>query len=91
MLGLGETEQEVLEVLRDLREVSCDILTLGQYLQSSSLGLPVQEYIRPEVFDALKHEALSMGFGWVESGPFVRSSFHAKNSFDALKIKLQEL
>ncbi len=87
MLGLGETQEEVLEVLRDLHEASCDILTLGQYLQSSSLGLPVQEYVKPEVFDALKRQALSMGFRWVESGPFVRSSFHAKDSFDALKVK----
>jgi len=89
MLGLGETTEEVLEVLRDLREVSCDILTLGQYLQSSSLGLPVQEYVKPEVFQALKQEALSLGFEWVESGPFVRSSFHAKDSFEAL-LKLKE-
>ena len=84
MLGLGETLGEVLEVLLDLREVSCDMLTLGQYLQSSSLGLAVQEYVKPEVFDALKREALSMGFRRVESGPFVRSSFHAKDSFEGL-------
>ena len=88
MLGLGESREEVLAVLKDLREAGCDILTLGQYLQSSTLGLPVTEYVKPEIFSELKHEALAMGFGWVESGPFVRSSFHAKDSFIALKEKL---
>ena len=85
MLGLGESRGEVLAVLRDLREAGCDILTLGQYLQSSTLGLSVTEYIHPEVFSEFKHEALAMGFSWVESGPFVRSSFHAKDSFEAMK------
>ena len=85
MLGLGETREEVMRVLRDLKDAGCDILTLGQYLQSSTLGLPVQEYIRPEAFSELKNEALALGFGWVESGPFVRSSFHAKDSFEALQ------
>lgn len=88
MLGLGESREEVLAVLKDLREAGCDILTLGQYLQSSTLGLPVTEYIKPEIFSELKNEALALGFGWVESGPFVRSSFHAKDSFIALKEKL---
>ena len=88
MLGLGESREEVLAVLKDLREAGCDILTLGQYLQSSTLGLPVTEYIHPDIFSELKNTALGMGFGWVESGPFVRSSFHAKDSFIALKEKL---
>ena len=91
MLGLGETLEEVRAVLRDLRAVSCDILTLGQYLQSSTLGIPVQEYIQPEIFDALKREALAMGFQWVESGAFVRSSFHAKDSFEAMKTKIAQM
>ena len=88
MLGLGEIKDEVLAVLKDLRDAGCDILTLGQYLQSSTLGLPVTEYIHPEVFSELKNQALAMGFGWVESGPFVRSSFHARDSFIALKERL---
>lgn len=88
MLGLGETGEEVLEVLEDLRRAGCDILTLGQYLQSSPLGLPVEAYIRPEVFEEYKRAALAMGFQWVESAPFVRSSFHAKESFEALKESL---
>ena len=90
MLGLGETEDEVLGVLEDLRKVDCDILTLGQYLQSSALGLPVAEYIRPEVFRDWKAKALAIGFVGVESAPFVRSSFHAKESFESLKSVLKE-
>ena len=85
MLGLGETREEVLEVLRDLRNVGCEMLTLGQYLKSSALGLPVERYIHPEQFLNYKNEAIKMGFTWVESAPFVRSSFHAKESFDALE------
>ncbi len=85
MLGLGETREEVLRVLRDLRNVGCDILTLGQYLQSSSLGLPVEEYVHPDVFLNYKNEAMAMGFSWVESAPFVRSSFHAKETFELMK------
>jgi len=88
MLGLGEGREEVLNVLRDLREAGCEILTLGQYLQSSALGLPVEEYIHPEIFLEYKNRALEMGFLWVESAPFVRSSFHAKESFEALKARL---
>lgn len=88
MLGLGETLDEVRQVMRDLRSVSCDILTLGQYLQSSTLGMAVQEYIRPEVFAALKDEAQDVGFQWVESGPFVRSSFHARDSFMSLRAAI---
>jgi lipoyl synthase len=84
MLGLGETDEEVLEVLGDLRDAGCQGLTLGQYLQSSALGLPVQRFVRPEVFSELKKKARAMGFEWVESGPFVRSSFHAKESFEFL-------
>jgi len=89
MLGLGETREGVLQVLEDLRAVDCDILTLGQYLQSSTLGVPVERYLRPDEFDAYKQIALTMGFSWVESGPFVRSSFHARESFESLKVALQ--
>ncbi len=85
MLGLGETRAEVLEVLRDLAAAGCEMLTLGQYLQSSAVGVPVEEYVTPEAFGDYKREALGIGFSWVESGPFVRSSYHAKDSFEALK------
>lgn len=78
MLGLGETEEEVLETLNDLRAVSCDVLTIGQYLQPSPKHLPVQEYIHPEVFAKYKTIALQKEFRYVESGPLVRSSYHAE-------------
>ena len=77
MLGLGETESEVLEAMRDLRAAGCDILTLGQYLQPSLKLLPVQEYITPAKFAEYKVRAEEMGFVHVASGPMVRSSYHA--------------
>ena len=77
MLGLGETTEELLSVFSDLREVSCDILTLGQYLRPSADHLPVERYVPPEEFTALRTAALGMGFRHVESGPLVRSSYHA--------------
>src|SRR5215471_16763078 len=77
MLGLGETEAEVLEAMRDLRAAGCDILTLGQYLQPSLKLLPVQEYITPAKFAEYKVRAEEMGFVHVASGPMVRSSYHA--------------
>jgi lipoic acid synthetase len=78
MLGLGETEEEILETMQDLRNVGCDILTLGQYLQPTNNHLPVVEFIKPAQFDALKDKGLKMGFRFVESGPLVRSSYHAE-------------
>ena len=77
MLGLGETYEELLEVFGDLRAVRCDILTLGQYLQPSKEQLPVERYVHPDEFAALRDEALRLGFRHVESGPLVRSSYHA--------------
>lgn len=77
MLGLGETTEEFLETLADLRSVGCDFLTLGQYLQPSSHHLPVARYLPPEEFDELGGIARSLGFSEVASGPFVRSSYHA--------------
>lgn len=77
MLGLGETYEELLTVFGDLRSVECDILTLGQYLQPSKEQLPVERYVHPDEFKALREEALSLGFRHVESGPLVRSSYHA--------------
>jgi lipoic acid synthetase len=78
MLGLGETKEEIIETINDLRSVGCDILTLGQYLQPTPKHLPVAEFIRPEIFAELKQIALEMGFKFVESGPLVRSSYHAE-------------
>ena len=79
MLGLGETRDELLEVLSDLRHVGCDLLTLGQYLQpATDKYLPVVRYIPPEEFAELGQVAKSLGFREVASGPFVRSSYHAR-------------
>jgi lipoic acid synthetase len=78
MLGLGETESELMEALADLRRAGCDILTLGQYLQPTLNQLPVVEFIRPETFARHKEAALQMGFIHVASGPMVRSSYHAE-------------
>jgi len=81
MLGLGETDDEVHGALQDLLDNGCSLLTLGQYLQPSKSHLPVVEYIPPEVFESLRRQALAMGFKDVASGPFVRSSYHAKELF----------
>ena len=78
MLGLGESHEEVLETMEDLRSVQVDILTLGQYLQPTPKHLPVVEFITPERFDEYREIGLKMGFKFVESGPLVRSSYHAE-------------
>jgi lipoyl synthase len=80
MLGLGETEEEVLEVMGDLRAHAVDILTLGQYLRPSPKHLPIARYVAPEEFAAFREVGLRMGFGHVEAGPLVRSSYHAANA-----------
>ncbi len=77
MVGLGETFDEVVEVMRDLASLQVDILTIGQYLQPSRKHLPVERYYLPEEFDQLKAIGLELGFKWVESGPLVRSSYRA--------------
>jgi lipoic acid synthetase len=78
MLGLGESEEEIIETMDDLRSVKVDILTLGQYLQPTPKHLPVAAFITPEKFAEYKEIALSKGFRYVESGPLVRSSYHAE-------------
>ena len=78
MLGLGETETEVHEAMDDLRKVGCDVLTLGQYLQPTKQHLPVVEFIHPDRFAKYKEAGLQKGFRFVESGPLVRSSYHAE-------------
>jgi lipoic acid synthetase len=77
MVGLGETLDEIVEVLRDLRRVDCQILTVGQYLRPSLAHLPMARYYTPDEFAGIKRAALDLGFGHVESGPLVRSSYHA--------------
>ena len=78
MLGLGETRDEILETMDDLRAVGCRVMTIGQYLQPTARNIEVMEYIRPEVFEEYRTIGLSKGFDHVESGPLVRSSYHAE-------------
>ena len=78
MLGLGETREEVAQVMRDLRSVECDILTVGQYLRPSPRHLPLVRYYPPEEFAAIAEEGRALGFRHVEAGPLVRSSYHAE-------------
>jgi lipoic acid synthetase len=78
MLGLGETDAEVTQVLRDLRRVGCDRVTIGQYLRPSKESLDVTDYIPPEEFAWWKEQAMDMGFSWVQSSPFARSSYFAE-------------
>ncbi|HEY1496325.1 MAG TPA: lipoyl synthase [Candidatus Solibacter sp.] len=82
MLGLGETAAEVLQVMRDLRAHNVDILTLGQYLRPSPKHLPIVRYVTPAEFDEFREEGRVMGFAHVESGPLVRSSYHASNAVE---------
>jgi lipoyl synthase len=85
MLGLGETLDEVRTVLRETREIGVDILTLGQYLRPSRQHLAVERYVTPDEFAQLKEEALALGFPHVESGPLVRSSYHADGQRDIVR------
>jgi len=86
MLGLGETVDELLDVLADLRAVECNILTLGQYLQPTPDHLPVERFVPPEEFDEIGNLARGMGFSLVASGPFVRSSYHAGEMAEASQL-----
>lgn len=78
MLGIGENTEEVIEVMNDLHEIKCDILTLGQYLQPTKEHLPVDRFVHPDEFKLLRETGIQMGFKHVESGPLVRSSYHAE-------------
>ena len=82
MVGLGETWGELLELMREIREADVEILTIGQYLRPSQKHHELVRYYHPDEFDALKQEALRLGFRWVESGPLVRSSYHAERQVD---------
>jgi lipoic acid synthetase len=78
MLGLGETDTEVEQVLKDLRNVGCERVTIGQYLKPSKNSLEVVEYVTPAKFDWWKQKAIELGFSWVISSPFARSSYFAE-------------
>lgn len=90
MVGLGETESEVLQTLRDLRERDVDIVTLGQYLRPSRKHLPVIEYVHPAVFDRYAEAARELGFGYVASGPLVRSSYRAGELFVERQLRQKD-
>ena len=91
MLGLGEQRDEVSELLRDLRQVNVELLTVGQYLRPSAKHLPVDRYAPPEEFDSIRDEAMQLGFRHVESGPMVRSSYHADQQARAARLVNVEL
>ncbi len=91
MVGLGEQLSEIKDVMRDLRKWDVDILTIGQYLRPSREHLPIQRYYTPEEFEALKTFGKQIGFRWVESGPLVRSSYHAAEQVRALSVVHREL
>jgi lipoic acid synthetase len=86
MLGLGETEDEVIETLLDLRAAGCSLLSIGQYLQPSRKNIPVSAYISPEMFERYREKALSLQFVHVESGPLVRSSYHSADFLNRDKL-----
>jgi lipoic acid synthetase len=84
MLGLGEKEEEILQTFSDLRRASCDLLTIGQYLQPTRSNVPLQKYYSPQEFNQLSRVALDFGFHDVEAGPLVRSSFEAHKLYRSL-------
>ncbi len=91
MLGLGESDHEVIEAMEALRLVDCDMLTLGQYLQPTSNHLPVARWVHPQLFQEFHKQGMNMGFKNVFAGPLVRSSYHAEEHGQALKSKLAYL
>lgn len=84
MLGLGETEDEVIQAMRDLKAVGCSILTIGQYLRPTTKNLPVIEYVEPKVFGEYEKIGYELGFESIASGPFVRSSYHAEKMLNGI-------
>jgi lipoic acid synthetase len=83
MVGLGETWEEIVETMRDLRSVDCDLLTVGQYLRPSEKHAPLAKWYTPDEFDELRQQGEALGFRHVASGPLVRSSYHADEQHDA--------
>jgi lipoic acid synthetase len=90
MAGLGETKEEVIQVMRDLHAHGVDILTIGQYLRPTPFHLPIQRYVHPDEFKEFRSLALEIGFRWVESAPLVRSSYHADAQAQALAISARQ-
>jgi len=90
MVGLGETEEELVSAIEDVLAVSCDILTIGQYLQPSFSHLPVERFVSPDEFRSIKEKAYGLGFAAVASGPFVRSSYQAEKLYRQAEKKLSE-
>lgn len=88
MVGLGETEEEIYQLMDDLREMDCDILTIGQYLRPSMEHIELKEYVHPDTFEEYREAALKKGFKYVASGPFVRSSYNASLGMDKVKVNL---
>ncbi|MDX1521221.1 MAG: lipoyl synthase, partial [Anaerolineae bacterium] len=90
MVGLGETKDEVLAVMQDLRAHDVDIMTIGQYLRPTPLHLPVYRYVHPDEFREFHDLGMDMGFRWVESGPLVRSSYHAEGQAQTLAVTARQ-
>jgi len=91
MVGLGETRDEIMAVMRDVAAIGVDILTVGQYLRPTEAHLPIERYYAPEEFDRLRDDGLSLGLRWVESGPLVRSSYHAEQQVARLSARSPHL
>ena len=87
MVGLGETHDEILGTMRDLRAAKVDILTIGQYLRPTQKHVPIDRYYHPDEFAQLRSEGFKLGFSHVESGPLVRSSYHAHQQSEMLRAK----
>jgi lipoic acid synthetase len=86
MVGLGETDAEIIETMKDIKQTGVSILTLGQYLQPSKKNLPVQRYVHPDRFNWFKEQGLKMGFDYIASGPLVRSSYLAAEHYLQLRL-----
>ena len=86
MVGLGETWSEILETMRDLRTVDCDLLTIGQYLRPSPGHAPISKWYTPDEFHELRREGEALGFRHVASGPLVRSSYHADEQYETAAV-----
>ncbi|MCP2520014.1 lipoyl synthase [SCandidatus Aminicenantes bacterium Aminicenantia_JdfR_composite] len=87
MIGLGETKEQIIKSLKDLRNVGCDIITIGQYLQPTKAHVPVKKYYTEKEFEELKLIGKQLGFKWVEAGPLVRSSFHATQIYEKINLR----
>jgi lipoic acid synthetase len=91
MVGLGEVQSEVIQLLRELRASGCDAVTIGQYLRPGRTNIPVREYVHPETFHLYENEAKKIGFLCVASGPYVRSSYMAHEGYESLKDKVDRV